>query len=375
MEKKQTINQFFLLLRTALWEITEDTAPFDVPFVDWNEIRELAFRQTVVPLIYNGVLELPMEVSPHNEWLRSLYPYVLRTHQATSLINNALQQVSDGLTSHGISPVLLKGSAYARHYPLQRLRQCGDIDLYIGEADYQRACQSALQLGLELYRYETKKHSVFILRGVYIELHRVAAILSDTRANRRFQKWSRSQLLGSDYKMSTGLGNVSIPTPLFDVVFVFQHLFHHFQMGGIGLRQLCDWVMLLHAHHNTIDEEQLKTVLRSFGLIKAWKYFGCIAVSRLGLPQHEFPFYSKCSRSKTDKILAIILEEGNFGKFSLKRKNRPSTYWKRKTFSFISQQKRFWMLGSVFPKEVFSYQLKFLSTGVLRIVKDKLYKK
>jgi hypothetical protein len=51
------------------------------------------------------------------------------------------------------------------------------------------------------------------------------------------------------------------------------------------------------------------------GQMSEWKVFGSLAVHRLGMPQEFMPFYSdnKSYQLKADRVLAFILETGNFG--------------------------------------------------------------
>lgn len=271
--------------------------------------------------------------------------------------------------------MLLKGQAYAQQYPQPEWRQCGDIDLYIGEADYPRACSLARQCGWQSLPNENNqpggKHYGCYLQGVHIELHRLAAILDRPAANRRFQPWSRNQLSHTSRTMRVEETEVPLPPPLFDVVFVFQHLYHHFLNGGVGLRQLCDWVRLLHAHAPAIDRDELETLLCRFDLLPGWKMFGCIAVDRLGLPVGEFPFYSPRHRAQSERILAMILREGNFGRYA-PTTERPEGYWRGKLHSYLRHQRRFSALFSIAPGEVVWAYGRFVYRALRRIVADRL---
>lgn len=376
MEEKLITAQLLSLLRAALWQTPADPDCFREEPVRWDNLRDLSLRQTVSVLVGQGALSLPGPLRPPKEWLRTSLTYSVRNMQAHRLLNDCLAEAVRRLKEAGITPVLLKGQAYAQHYPQPEWRQCGDIDLYVGEADYPRAVAVARACGWQSLPGENNlpgaKHYGCYLGSVRIELHRVAAILDRPAANRRFQSWSLDQLSHTTRTMRTGDTDIPLPPPLFDVVFVFLHLYHHFLYGGVGLRQLCDWVLLLHAHAPAIDHSELETLLRRFGLLRAWKMFGCIAVERLGLPEPEFPFYTPGYRARSEKILGIILREGNFGRHAPGQTPRPDSYWRGKLHSYARYQKRLLTLLPFAPADVIRCYGKFLYKGVRQIFIDKL---
>lgn len=376
MEEKPITAHLLSLLRAALWQTPADADCFSRGPVNWNDICDLSLKHTVRLLAFQGTLSLEEPLRPPMEWLRTTLAFSVRNLLIHRQLNTCLTEAVCRLKEAGITPVLLKGQAYAQHYPRPEWRQCGDIDLYIGEMDYPRAVAIARECGWQSRPNENNqpggKHYSCYLHGVRIELHRVAAILDLPAPNRRFQRWSHDQLSLTTRKMYIGEIEVSLPPPLFDVVFVFQHLYHHFLNGGVGLRQLCDWVLLLHAHSSSIDYRELETLLSRFGLLRGWKMFGCIAVDWLGLPAQEFPFYSSRYGSRSEKILGIILREGNFGHYAPGKTERPDGYWRGKLHSYARHQKRFSSLFPIAPREVAWAYGQFIQKAVQRICREKL---
>ena len=39
--------------------------------------------------------------------------------------------------------------------------------------------------------------------------------------------------------------DIPVPPLEFDVLFIFLHMYKHFVLEGVGLRQLCDWAIVL----------------------------------------------------------------------------------------------------------------------------------
>lgn len=371
------VSQLLSLVRASLWQTTADPQLFTAGTTDWETIGTLALRQTVAILAIEGATTLPADHQPDKAWLRNACSYSLRNVRTHALLDSCVAEATALLQSAGLAPVLLKGQAYARYYPRPELRQCGDIDLYVGEDGYRHASEAAQRFGWESVEpfIPAAKHYGCCLHGIRIELHRTAALLPFPIANRRFQTWSHGQLSSALGHVKIGDREIATPSPLFDVIFVFLHLHHHFVSSGIGLRHLCDWVLLLHAHHKRIDQQELQRLLRSFHLLRAWRSFAPIAVRYLGLPEVECPLYSVKYAKKSDKLLAVILREGNFGHYSPRLSKKPRPYLLRKLHSLAFHSRRTFSLFPLEPATFTAHYCRCLYGGLRKVLKELTTKK
>ncbi|MDE6340987.1 MAG: nucleotidyltransferase family protein [Muribaculaceae bacterium] len=364
--------QLLALVRAALWKDPVCQEPFSSADVDWQKIGRLAMQQTVGVLAIEGALALPAYLQPPKDWVRKAITFVEGNRRTHILLDRCVAEAVSRLHGAGIETVLLKGQAYARAYHEPEMRQCGDIDLYVGESGYFSAYSAASDFGWKsraAFQPEAKHYNTE-LRGVSVELHRIAGKMPYREADSYFQEWSRKQLSGNLGYLEIGGERIAVPPPLFSVVFVFVHLYHHFMNGGIGLRHLCDWTMLLHAHFRDIDKMELETVLCRSGLMKAWRLFAPIPVEHLGLRRQECPFYdASCSR-KAGKILALIMKEGNFGVAVPKPSVRPAGYFAAKVHVLRNlvrhQYPRLW----IFPSTVMRYFGRSVYRGAARVLND-----
>lgn len=381
----------FALLQAALWKRPADPWLFNEK-TDWESIFALAEKQTIVALAYDAALTLPATLQPPTAILRKVHLQATRTAQKHLLLNSRLVEITARLRAEGIHPVLLKGQGVATNYPNPLRRACGDIDLYIGEPDYERCCRLIYQWGmLDDHATESIQHLHFSWQGVYIELHRIAGVVYHPGRNRDFRRWSDALLQGDTCRTmhlsgeaAVGAG-ITLPPVRFDALYIFYHTYKHFLTGGIGLRQLCDWTMYLHAHCDEIDHPVLLDDLQRFGLLRTWQVMGRIAVDHLGLPGEEFPFYdvqddprgevaAKYART-ADKMVEMILSEGNFGFYSPARTTRPVGYVAGKWHSFYSAQRRLREIYQLCPSDVRNYFFYFLVGGIGRLFTDKLITK
>ena len=168
-------------------------------------------------------------------------------------------------------------------------------------------------LGMVIEQWEVELHGT-LRSGLGKRMDAVVdEVQRDTFEKDQFRVWHNGSV------------DVLLPSPDNDVILVFSHILQHFFRGGIGLRQICDWCRLLWTYRDVIDLPLLEDRLRRMGVMSEWKAFGALAVEWLGMPVEAMPFYcsSALNRWKARRILAFVLETGNFGH------NRDVSYQRR----------------------------------------------
>lgn len=349
--------QFFALVRSGLWGNEADATLFDAS-TDWAMIYQSARKQALLGIIFDGVQTLPKEKQPPRNIYLQWCNAILNIEENNRVLNRELANVYALMRENGIEPVLMKGQGVAQNYRNPLHRHCGDIDLYIGPKDYEKA-NALLRKEVTSELEETYKHINVVWHGVTVENHRVLTQLSAPAADRRLQaeinRWH-----GSSECRKRVIGDVEVtlaPLP-FDTAFVLIHSVQHFLNEGIGLRQICDWACMLHAQRNLPGKEDVARLLRSFGLEKAARVFGALAVCFLGLPKEDLPIaYREKDISTAEWLLNDIWEGGNFGHYDRERQKRPKSYWGGKWFTFTRAIGRCWKLGALAPGEARWYPL------------------
>ena len=372
-----TIEQsFWELLKAGLWGT--------VPHVDiklnkeeWKDLMEQAKRQTLLGILFDGMLSLPLEQQPEEEIRLKWFWKVNKIEQANRKQNQVLVAFTEKLQEKGFRALLLKGQSYAALYPNPLHRQSGDIDLYIGRKNYQAICQEIKdRKDMGQIKGENFLHTNVVWQGVDIELHRIAALFSNYFKQRRFVKWGEQMLESSTYTF-TPMGqqkNINVPDSVFSSLFVFYHMLFHFFHGGVGLRQLCDWARMLHVYHTEIDQEVLKRELCYYGLMQPWQVFGYILVHQIGLPQEEFPFY-KDTYNKSVKVSEDILKQGNFGHYSENKLPFSSNYVIRKGKRYFYHTRRYINTMKLFPSLGFEAFMLFMYERGIHFFTDFFNKK
>lgn len=356
------------LVRSALWGVPAEAVPADV---DWGKVCRLAKQQTLVGLLADAVNMLPQEQKPDQQILSNLRAYVMKNLQAHMLISRKLSETVGILRSEGVDPVLFKGHGLALNYPDPMSRQCGDIDLYVGKSVYEKAVEICRRrFGESEHDSESLKHYHFDNHGITIELHRIAETIPGPLKDRRYQSWTVRNLEQSELRQVDVDGvNVKLPPYGFDAIYVMNHAWHHFVVGGIGLRQICDWTMYLHRFHDKLDSEKLEEDLKSFGLLKVWHMFAWVAINVFGLPADECPLYEGKYSRDAARMLDFIWSDGNFGRYTPGKGIRPEGYSSGKIHSMIVQTKRYFRIMSVYPSHILRSWLLYFWHGIYHYVK------
>lgn len=364
-----TESQKFLLslVRMALWGGC-DNLPESAP--DWKEVLALAEKQTLSGLVAAAVPMLPEHLRPDPQSRMKLHTKATMIVRSHSLLNRKVADLKTRMDVHGVHTVLFKGQGVALNYPDPLCRQCGDIDMYVGEKKFAKvldllkpdSCENAS-------KYRNMKHFNCKEDGVEIEIHRIAEILPGIKKDRLFQEWTLRHL-ESPYveKVEIGGATVNLPPEQFNALYIMNHAWHHFMNGGIGLRQLCDWTMFLHRHHAGIDPKVLESDLKDFGLTRAWKILAGVAVRHLGLPASECPLYSMEYDGKADPVMKVIWSEGNFGHHSDYIKTpRPSGHFAGKFHSFRKNTSRIIRIMSISPVDVIDSWISYFINGIRNV--------
>lgn len=374
----KSIDLFFNILKSALWGLDDRLDASSLSRDDVMTALSIAKAQTVLGMVANEVMQTSSLSCLLNEADKAgLKRFVMSNLTTGQMLNNALINIVLELRKHGIDPVLLKGQGIAKYYPMPELRQCGDIDIYVGKEKFAKACEIIGAMSTpEDHQGDipSLKHYHTRIGHAFIEIHRYTDVYWPRRYDRVYQKISDAGMHSNLVPLDFVDAEVLTPSVDFNVFFIFNHFWHHFIADGVGLRQMCDWVRLLHVNQGKINLDYLSDVLCKMKLMKEWKVFGYIAVNTLGLPADEMPFYDPKYKKAADKVLELIMLEGNFGKENMKGYKRPKGYVAGKWYSFKKRFGRNFRVLRIFPKESMRHMSKVIFVGLAVMFNDKYAK-
>ncbi|MCR5665008.1 MAG: nucleotidyltransferase family protein [Oscillospiraceae bacterium] len=279
---KQTA--FLALIRSVLWGA-------ECPENAETTVDE-AKTQALVPLLFPDRPET-MHQSAH--YIRVLYTQ---------------DEVIDHMQAAGIPVAVLKGAAAAIYYRDPIRRTMGDIDLIVPQSDFTTARKLMEQSGYQWNDEDTQNTDIreiaYQRDGITVELHRrfsSEGIDVEKYIIRGLKAPVTAQLDDHVFPMLPSLEN-----GLVLLAHVAQHL-----REGLGLRQMIDWMMYVHA---CLTDEFWRD---KFQLAAADCKLETLAVTatrlcqkHLGLPD-PITWCSRADESLVDDLLENLLVTGNFG--------------------------------------------------------------
>lgn len=373
MEIKECENALLTLIRAGL---SGNIQRLSEEFSDWNQLVALAKKQAMLGIIAKVILsDRAYSSMIPNELRLKLKSFVVSCVMISNNMTDTIHKIFAALNEAGLRPVLLKGHGLASYYPNPELRQCGDIDIYVGEDDAQAAHAVLASIATDIDPVESArwgKHFVARFSDIEVEIHRHTSGHALGKYDKFYRNAAHKGFATGLQLLTIGEGTVATPSVEFNAYYIFDHLFDHFLNSGIGLRHLCDLMMFLRHYKGRIDLDELRYLLVKMDMLEPWQVFGDILVKYLGFDKDDFPFYQESS--KTDKVLEYILHDGNFGKETAYYIRRSNNYLLTKANAFYCHIIRGTRMLSLFPKHAFRHFIYVLSNYFLHLREDIKYK-
>ena len=374
-------NYLFELLRGELWGTKLSFS--QLSHTEFEELMEMAGEQTVTGLV--GDCLIKNNIKLEREDALGLYAKMKAIEKANARVNENLVSFVNFMERKGVDYIIVKGQVAGSFYPNPNARMSGDVDLYFVGDNYEKIKRLVEQrLGKQLSKLSDGKHVEFEVNSVIFELHDKLSRLA-TRKHQAYwdQMIDNAILEGTETVIINGK-EIKTLSATYNAMYIFVHLFYHMTASGVGLRQLCDWAMIIaksafqdssskfqvknvndnvNANLNpnkksSLNREDLGGSLKELGYLKAYKAMGAFLVEYLGLPEEQFPFVlTEKDRKWVETIKKNILKRGNFGRTGRKVKKLGVLHSMETGYLNMAQTLTFYRLA---PKEVL---LRFTSLG------------
>ena len=361
--------QLFLhLLREELWH-RDETLPIACELTTslCMSTHDIAVKHAVEGVINKRLNELYLRAGGNKETMQRYALNKWRIVQTNKHVNSVICKTVNTLNEAGMEYVLVKGQGVARHYPTPLLRKPGDIDLYVGQGNSQRAIE-ALQVLTDDSVSEDDMHLAVHIDGIDVEVHHTVISHRDTHDGCILQEWAEEAMhpkSGRDIVIDDT--TVRVPSAQADSLYIFYHAWHHlFHHSGVGLRQIIDWMLALHADEKEIDHTELQNNLKRAHLLTDWQVFGEMLVSYLGMPKEEFPLYKAGYDNRAAQLLNIIMGLGNHGQsaYDLMLSKRPKSGMLGRIYTMKSFLSLYASLYKVSPRSARHSCMSFFKNGL-----------
>lgn len=344
-------NKFLQLVRAGLWGTVPPVALFD-KLTDWNDIYNLSKQQAVLGVALDGINLLPANLRPPRLLYLKWCAEVLEIEDENHRLDKEMINLFSLLEENGTRPVLMKGQGVARNYPYPLHRTSGDIDIFVGKEDYDKVNNLLAIDGKALEKW-SPKHLMFEWHDVVVENHRLMVKLNNPATDKKIQRIIEDWYLNgkTDEIIIEGY-KITLPPIDFDLVFLLLHSVVHLMGFGVGLRQVCDWAMMLHTRKGEINKQNVLKILKKLGLVSAARIFGALSVKYLGLPEEDLVIpFKKSDIRYADQLLNDIWYNGNFGFSGERIKKRPGGYVVARLYNLFNTARRAYRLSKIAPGE------------------------
>lgn len=252
-----TEKMLLALLRMALHGRVGNDIPWDrLPDAAWAHCYQLAARQGVMTLAWEGIQRLPGEC-PLPRTLKLTWAIAVDDYEKRYMrYCQAAAELQALYARHGIAMVQLKGVGLSAIYPTPSHREGGDIDIYTWSANPEVLTDKAAndlanelmqQQGIDVDTEHSAKHSNFYYKGIPIENHRTFLNVSMYRVAAPMNDLLHRLLKPEATALCDGAYTVHTPGAEFNALFLPFHAAQHYG-NGIRLHHLVDWACLLMRH-------------------------------------------------------------------------------------------------------------------------------
>ena len=274
------IKDFFLILQSAIGENVRLT--HSLSHDEWEEMFDLAKKQALLGLAFEGVKKLPKEQWPQGDIVLKWTMATEQVKRQNLQTTNVCLRLNDIFAKEGFETCILKGQANHVYYDrlidgvsLGMLRVCGDVDAWIWPKekilhpvksiiDY---CQRRnILLSLCHLHAEVKP-----INGVPIEIHFRPSFLNAPWRNRNFQRVFKAAVFDNAKIDDSGI--VKKLRVDYDLIFQMNHIYRHLLDEGVGLRQVFDFYVLLKDYNKErnvrtelMGKEEMMKIISSCGM-------------------------------------------------------------------------------------------------------------
>ena len=300
------LSALLALIRSSLW-----SAAGELPQADWAAVEKLAMDQGVLWMLYPGAKHYPQQIPAEymRSWRSALHAGVLKNDR----INAVQKEMLAWLAQREIPAVILKGTSCARCYPFPEARTLGDIDLLVAPNHLQTVGAYLEAQGFASADKDNVLHASYHRHGVVVEVHRTASSAPDSAGGRIVEE-AMSHFL-DDIRLAE-IADMQFPvlSDANQALMLLLHMERHMILGGIGLRQLCDWAAFVHASDAAHWENASIALLKKCGLFIYAQVITKACVKYLGLDADHAPWCHDAPDALVDDLWEDMMRGGNLGK-------------------------------------------------------------
>lgn len=323
---------------------------------DWKLVFYMAKMQSLLGVLYEGVMRLPENQMPPEDILKkwsALKDEIARIHSVHETHVSELEGIMERL---GLSGCILKGTGLSHLYPKPERRICGDIDLWV-KGNRDKVIEAFRSGGYPVHDIIYQESKADIFDDTVVEVHFHPCKMYNPFTNARMQRWFEKE---SPINDGTPL---TYPGARFNAVFCMAHMYRHYLEGGIGMRQMLDYYYVLRVLDPS-DKEYVMETLKRLGM----KRFCGSVMAAL---QYNFGLEDEFLLCPPDKIhgKTLVNDMVRMGNFGVMDERNYSSKGETPLKRFMRKNRRVFSNFKDYPLEIIWSPFARLSQFVWRRVK------
>ena len=306
-----TYNILFLLTRIGLGR--EGTWPQEAKIADWNAIIQLAAKQGVLAICWDGLQtlikqqQIPAEQQPSRDILLRWAANVDNIERTYAKQKVALHKLASFYSRNGFKMMLLKGYGLSLNYPTPEHRPCGDIDIWLYGRQQEADGLLRRTHGVEISE-DKHHHTTFTVNGILVENHCHFLNINTHNSNAEFEQILQHYVASeAGQVINIKESEVTLPPPNFNALFLLRHMTGHFVTAETALRHFCDWAMFASKYGESIDWPQITEIAKRFNLDRFLAIANRICVENLGFSSLKFGNIISEDSTLTQRVLQDII--------------------------------------------------------------------
>lgn len=272
---------------------------------NWIELFNESRDHSILPLVYDACgSAFNMSKSAANKYKSAVMSVLIRNVALAEFQRQALSLIE----KNNYTYVILKGFTTSSLYFKPYLRTCGDIDILVRRKDFD-AIDKLFKANGYTFDETEHFHKAYFKDGFSVEIHFSITDLPNNECGKAiydcFENCFDSRIL-YEYEGNKLYGLDRSRQALMLLI----HIERHMREGGIGFRQLVDYIAFVKKHYDYVCSDEYSETLSKFGFKKLSD--ALIAVASM---------YFYCDFEYNDEYEALAKElfdyastRGNFGR-------------------------------------------------------------
>lgn len=341
-------NNLLALVRLGIGHTMLDS----IKVVNWNAIRDLAFKQGLSAVVLDGIERLRNEdstaVLPEKKLLTQWIGEVVQSYEYRyELYCCTIAEMAAFYNSRGYKIMVIKGYACSLDWPKPEHRPTGDIDIW-QFGDYKKADALLTSEKGIIVDKSHQHHTVFCWRGFSVENHYDFINIYHHKSHKALEKILKEKAKDDSFFTMLYGEKVYLPSPNLHALFLLKHMMLHFASGEITIRQLLDWAFFVEKHSAEVDWDWFLSILDDFHMRDFFNITNAICVEDLGFNPSLFQ-YTQANPDLKNRVMEDIMNPkfGEkptklFARIVWKLKRWKANEWKHKLCYRESMWSAFW---------------------------------